>query len=107
MRRGYLTGTGTLTDELMTRVGLVNLAARLGKPMLAQVPLEQMALARPDFLLIESDSEGVVDQGTEMLHHPVLRSTPRLRLPQAWTVCGGPAYVLAAESLSRQLARQR
>jgi iron complex transport system substrate-binding protein len=91
-RRGYLTGTGTLTDELM---------------MLAQVPLEQMALARPDFLLIESDSEGVVDQGTEMLHHPVLRSTPRLRLPQAWTVCGGPAYVLAAESLSRQLARQR
>ncbi|MBB5714386.1 iron complex transport system substrate-binding protein [Sphingomonas aerophila] len=106
-RRGYLTGTGTLTDELMMRVGLVNLAARLGKPMLARVPLEQMALARPDFLLIESDSEGVVDQGTEMLHHPVLRSTPRLRLPQAWTVCGGPAYVLAAESLSRQLARQR
>ena len=39
-----------------------------------------------------------------MLHHPVLRGIPRLLLPQEWTVCGGPAYVLAAESLARQLA---
>jgi len=27
----------------------------------------------------------------------------RLRLPQAWTVCGGPAYVRAARSLIQQL----
>jgi len=102
-RRGFLTGTGTLVDELMRRVGLVNLAARRGEPGLARVTLEQMALARPDFLVVETGSDAVVDQGTEMLHHPVLGRIPRLRLPQAWTVCGGPAYVLAAESLARQL----
>jgi iron complex transport system substrate-binding protein len=38
-----------------------------------------------------------------MLHHPALRDIPRLRLPQAWTVCGGPAYVQAAQSLVAQI----
>lgn len=102
-RRGYLTGAGTLVDELLRRIGLVNLAAKLGKPALARVSLEEMALARPDFLIVETATDRVVDQGTEMLHHPLLARIPRLRVPEAWTVCGGPAYVLAAQSLARQL----
>ncbi|UZW54172.1 ABC transporter substrate-binding protein [Sphingobium sp. JS3065] len=102
-RRGYMTGTGTLVDDLMRRAGLVNLAGKLGKPALTQLPLEEMIAARPDWLIVESGSEQVVDQGTEMLHHPILRSIPRIRLPQAWTVCGGPAYVEAARSIVAQL----
>ena len=102
-RRGYMTGAGTLVDEMMKRVGLVNLATRLGKPALAQVSLEQIVAARPDYLIVETNSDRVVDQGTEMLHHPILDRIPRLRLPEAWTVCGGPAYVLAAQSLARQM----
>lgn len=104
-RRGYLTGTGTLVDDLMHRVGLRNLAARLGKPPLARVGLEEMARARPDYLIVETATDHVTDQGIELLHHPLLGAIPRLRLPEAWTVCGGPAYVLAAESLARQLRR--
>ena len=102
-RRGYMTGTGTLVDDLMRRAGLTNLAGKLGKQALAQVPLEEMIAARPDWLIVERGREQVVDQGTEMLHHPVLRSIPRIRLPQAWTVCGGPAYVQAARSIVAQL----
>jgi iron complex transport system substrate-binding protein len=105
-RRGFLTGTGTLVDDLMRRVGLVNLAARLGRGTLSRLPLEQMALARPDALIVESATDRIEDQGTEMLHHPVLARIPRLSLPQSWTVCGGPAYVSAADSLSRQLVSE-
>jgi iron complex transport system substrate-binding protein len=104
-RRGFLTGTGTLIDDLMHRIGLVNLAAQLDKPSLARVSLEQIALARPDFLVMETATQSVRDRGTEMLHHPLLDPIPRLYIPQAWTVCGGPAYVLAAESLTAQLSR--
>ena len=104
-RRGYMTGTGTLVDELMTRVGLVNLAAQLGKPPLSQVSLEEMVAARPDFLIMESATEHVVDQGTEMLHHPALAEIERVYVPQAWTVCGGPAYVWAARMLAEQVRR--
>ena len=102
-RRGYMTGTGTLVDDLMRRAGLTNLAAKLGKPALAQIPLEEMIAARPDWLIVESGSEQVVDQGTEMLHHPILKDIPRIRVPQAWTVCGGPAYGLAAHSIVAQI----
>lgn len=102
-RRGYLTGTGTLVDDLMTRVGLVNLAGRIGKPALSQLSLEELMVAQPDYLIVESAAERVMDQGTEMLHHPMLRDIKRLPLPQAWTVCGGPAYVRAAQSLADQL----
>lgn len=106
-RRGYMTGTGTLIDDLMQRVGLVNLAGKLGKPPLSTLSLEEMVAAKPDFIIVESQSDTVTDQGTEMLHHPALRDIPRIRLPQAWTVCGGPAYVEAAHSLARQIAAVR
>lgn len=103
-RRGYMTGTGTLIDDLMTRAGLVNLAGKLGKPSLSQMSLEEMAAARPDFLIVDTATDKVVDQGTEMMHHPVLDGIPRIGIPQAWTVCGGPAYVKAARALSQKVS---
>lgn len=106
-RRGFLTGAGTLVDELIQRAGLRNLATRLGRPALSRIGLEELVLARPDYLLVDSESDRVADQGTEMLHHPLLGRIPKLRLRQAWTVCGGPAYVTAAQSLSDQLVRAR
>jgi len=102
-RRGFLTGTGTLIDDLMQRTGLVNLAGKLGKPPLSRLSIEELVAARPDFIIVESATDHVTDQGTEMLHHPALRDIPRIRLPQAWTVCGGPAYVRAARSLVGQI----
>lgn len=104
-RRGYMTGTGTLIDELMRRVGLVNLAGKLGKPPLSQLSLEEMVAARPDFLIVESATDVVTDQGSEMLHHPAIRDIPRISVPQAWTVCGSPAYTQAARSMAAQIAR--
>lgn len=105
-RRGFLTGTGTLIDDLMRRAGLVNLAGKLGKPALSHLSIEELVAARPDFLIVDSGTDRISDQGTEMLHHPALRAIPRLRLPQAWTVCGGPAYVEAARSLVAQIEAQ-
>jgi iron complex transport system substrate-binding protein len=102
-RRGYLTGAGTLIDDLMHRAGLVNLAEKLGKPALSRLSIEELVAAQPDFIIVDSATAHVADQGTEMLHHPALRDIPRIRLPQAWTVCGGPAYVRAARSLVEQI----
>ena len=61
-RRGFMTGTETLIDDLMTRAGLVNLAAKLGKPPLSQISLEEMVAARPDYLIVESATDRIVDQ---------------------------------------------
>jgi iron complex transport system substrate-binding protein len=106
-RQGYLTGTGTLVDEMFRRVGLVNLAGRLGRPALSRLSLEEMALARPDFLILESGTRVVADRGTAALHHPVLdAAVPAARhlyIGQALTVCGSPAYAEAVASLAGQI----
>ena len=104
-RRGYMTGTGTLIDELMMRVGLVNLAGKLGKPPLSQLSIEEMVAAQPDYLIVESATDKVTDQGSELLHHPALKDIPRISMPQAWTVCGSPAYTQAARSMAAQIVR--
>lgn len=106
-RRGYMTGTGTLIDDLMRRLGLINLATRLDKSPLSQISLEEMVAAQPDYLIVESATNRVTDQGTEMLHHPALDGIARISIPEAWTVCGTPAYVLAARSIAEQIARHR
>jgi iron complex transport system substrate-binding protein len=106
-RQGFLTGTGTLVDDMMTRLGLVNLARRLKLPPLSRLSIEQMAIAHPDFLILESATAKVTDQGTEMLHHPLLDSVVapahHLYVPQALTVCGGPSYPAALEFLAARL----
>jgi iron complex transport system substrate-binding protein len=101
-RRGYLTGTGTLVDEMMRRVGLRNLAASLDRPVLSRLSVEEMVAARPDYLIVEN--RRVVDRGTEMLRHPALAAIPRIYLPEAWTVCGGPSYPFAVRRLAEQLS---
>ena len=99
-RRGFLTGSGTLVDDVIRRAGVENLATRLNKPALSQMSLEEMAAAQPDFLIVESATDQVRDQGVAMLHHPALDGIPRIRMPEAWTVCGGPAYVKAVRAVA-------
>lgn len=107
-RRGYLTGQGTLIDEMMRRAGLVNLATRLNRPMLSRLSVEQMAVARPDFLFVEN-GRTVRDKGSEMLQHPLLRRTipaaRRIDIPEALTTCGGPSYPDALAAMVRGIRR--
>ena len=107
-RRGYLTGQGTLVDEMMRRVGLANLATKLNRPMLSYLSIEAMAVARPDFLIVDHGGK-VRDKGTEMLEHPLLsRTVPasrRINIPEALTTCGGPSYPDAIEALAAGIRR--
>lgn len=106
-RQGYLTGTNTLVDDMMRRVGLVNIATRLGRPALSQIPLEQLVLARPDFVVTEDGVRTGEDRSGAMVRHPLLDRavTPahHLHIPQALTVCGGPGYPRAVAMLADQI----
>ena len=104
-RRGYLSGAGTLMDDMMRRVGLVNLATRLGLPALANLPLEQFVAHRPDFLI--TGAGPARDLGSQMLDHPAIAGIKRLRLPGALVDCGGPSYPQAVRLLSDQLSQKR
>jgi iron complex transport system substrate-binding protein len=108
-RQGYLTGTGTLVDDMMRRVGLVNMAGKLGRPELSQLPLEQLVLARPDFVVTEDGTRAGEDRSGAMVRHPLLEAALRpghhLYIPQALTVCGGPGYPIAVAMLADQIRK--
>jgi iron complex transport system substrate-binding protein len=106
-RRGYLTGGGSLIDEVIRRVGLVNLATRLGRPALSRMPLESLIAARPDFVLLDQAAMRAPDRGAETLRHPALDaavpSSHRLALDQALAVCDGPYFPAAIAALARDI----
>nr|WP_240320836.1 ABC transporter substrate-binding protein [Sphingomonas crusticola] len=100
-RRGYLSGGGTLMDEMVRRVGLVNLATKLGRPALSNLSLEEFVAARPDFLI--TGGKQARDLGSAMLEHPAIADIPRLYLPGSLADCGGPSFPAAVRTLSDQL----
>jgi iron complex transport system substrate-binding protein len=104
-RRGYLSGAGTLMDDMMRRVGLRNLSTELGLPPLANLPLEQLIAHRPDFLITGTGKAR--DLGSAMLDHPAIAGIPRLRLPSPLLDCGSPSYPQAIRLLSDQLRHKR
>ncbi|WP_439814571.1 ABC transporter substrate-binding protein [Zavarzinia sp. CC-PAN008] len=108
-RRGFVTGTDTLIDEMMGRVGLVNVAKGLGRRSIFRLGLEQVIQARPDLIIVNMDTSRVTDQGSALLVHPALdRIVPqhrRLFLPEALTVCGSPAYPDAVALLRQQVVQ--
>lgn len=108
-RGGYLTGPGTLMDDLMSRAGLDNLARRLDGGTIGRLSLEEIVYQRPDYLVLSNVGGDAQDEGELVLEHPALsRAMPaarQLRVPAAFTVCGGPSYPDALERIQAEAAR--
>jgi len=108
-RRGYVTGSDTLTGELMSIVGFTNAGGALAGPTGGFVSLERLVAGRPDYLIVASADPPAVDQGTALLAHPALvRLYPparRIVLPERLTVCGGPSLPAALDWLAGAVRR--
>jgi iron complex transport system substrate-binding protein len=108
-RRGLTAGSGTLVDDLITKAGLVNAAARGGVKGVRNLTLEALLAFKPDIVIAGRDIQTPRDQGSALLHHRALRKAyrraHRLLLPVAETVCPGPATAAAIETLADALER--
>ncbi|HEY0293316.1 MAG TPA: ABC transporter substrate-binding protein [Hansschlegelia sp.] len=100
---GFTAGPGSLSDELMRRAGLVNVAAELNLDNYGQLPLETIILAGVDLLIVDGDRAGPPAIATEVLSHPILAKLgDRVRVvkipPKLWT-CYGPSIADAYDIL--------
>ncbi|MGA0530700.1 ABC transporter substrate-binding protein [Hansschlegelia sp. KR7-227] len=100
---GFTAGPGSLSDELMRRAGLVNVAAELKLDNYGQLPLETIILAGVDLLIVDGDRAGPPALATEILKHPILGQLgERVRVvkipPKLWT-CYGPSIADAYDIL--------
>lgn len=108
---GFTVGRGSLVDEILTRAGLVNIAAELGIESYGQIPLETVALAGAEILVLNDTPDSPPSLAHEVLHHPVIaRLSDRLRpvpLPSRLWTCAGPSVVDAIELLVAATERPR
>jgi len=101
----YTSGSGTLIDDVISRAGLTNIAARLGYAGMERLPLELLVLSNPD-LLVTADRDysapALAQQGFE---HPAFRAQAALSgavdLASRYTICGAPFTVEAVRLLSQ------
>jgi iron complex transport system substrate-binding protein len=105
---GFTAGRGSLVDEILARAGTRNLAAEQGLENYGQIPLETVALAGVQLLILNQAENSAPSLGEALLDHPILAALPGLRLVRVparlWT-CGGPEVAEAA-ALIAAAARQ-
>ncbi len=100
---GVVIGGDTLENELMTRAGFYNLALDKNIIGFKQIDLEELILAQPKVLIIESSDVQAFSLAQEYVEHPALRShnVKIIRLSSTLS-CIAPVAVDAIESLMQQ-----
>lgn len=107
---GFTVAKGSLVDELMTRAGLDNMAARLGFANYRQIPLEAIALQQADVLILNGERDGPPSLATEALNHPIVAALGRrlrvISMPSRLWTCAGPSVVEAIRLLIERTSGQ-
>jgi len=105
---GFTVGPGSLVDEILSRAGLDNLAARLDIAADAQVPLEVVALLGADILILDRDEASAPSLADATLDHPAIAALASrmtiVSLPARLWTCGGPEIAEAVERLAAAAA---
>jgi iron complex transport system substrate-binding protein len=100
---GFTLGPRSLSGSLIEIAGFENLAARAGIVRIGQLPLEQLLLAKPDVLLVETESLHAPAMATQILSHPALRDLRRritvVEIPRPLWSCPGPWMADALDHL--------
>jgi len=103
-RNGFSPGTGTLMDELMRRVGFINVAARYGAEW-GNIPLEELIEDPPQVLLAGEVRSNMPTWADRVLRHPSLRRLEsrmtRAIFPDRLLYCAGPVLIQTADALMK------
>jgi len=106
---GFTLGPRSLSGSLIEIAGFENLAGRVGIVRVGQLPLEQLLLAKPDVLLVETENLHAPAMATQILAHPALRDLRDritvVEIPRPLWSCPGPWMADALDHLAA--ARKR
>lgn len=108
---GHTQGTGTLAHHILRAAGFKNHARSFGIEGEAELPLERLLLAPPDFLVRVTYYENDPTLGSILLRHRALRQLPGkmkvIEVPLAWTLTGNNLTARTAEHLHQQARESR
>lgn len=103
MPGGFVSGPGTLMDELLRRVGFTNAASGYGLFRSGTLSLERLIADPPHILLSGRAGPGSASRAERVLAHPALGAVRhrmvRADFPQAYLFCAGPVLIPAIRAL--------
>jgi iron complex transport system substrate-binding protein len=102
---GVVVGADTLENELMQRAGLHNLALDKNISGFGHVDIEELLLAQPQVIIVESADTHSFSLAQEYVHHPALRAshTRIIQLPATLSVCSAPVVADVIKALREQI----
>lgn len=103
---GYMTGTRTLSSDVLRAAGFSLLAERLGLEVGAMIPLELLLMADPDAVVV-GPSGSAPARADDVVHHPALARSgaERVEVDNREWICGLPAVLDLARELGGTRAR--
>jgi iron complex transport system substrate-binding protein len=106
-RGGWVMAPHSPISEMLVHMGFQLHQEVLGLAQGGVARLEAIVTTPPDFMLVDTDSNLAVDNGTALFAHPALaEAVPldrRLALPGRLTICGGPSTPVAIDMLSTEV----
>lgn len=108
---GYSAGPPSLFDEVLTHLGIANLAAGDSSGSWIRMPLEDLVRAKPDVLFLGHYRPDSPSRAATVLAHPAidraLKGGRRLHIPTNLWNCGTPVVAEAAEAIIERLRQAR
>ena len=106
---GLTSGNGTMTDDILSKAGLTNIAPQLTSFAYATVPLEQVVSTAPQLLILDDSYSRSSSRAQSFLRHPAFLSlkgrTTIYAIPSRLWLCPGPWIAEAVERLATQRTR--
>ncbi len=103
---GWTSGRPSMAEDLLTRLGAVNIASAAGIGTSGALPLEQLIAAGPQLIVVETMGDAEPRAlATQLLDHPALagRGIKRLNMPMKYWDCADRGIVDAARLIDGAL----
>jgi iron complex transport system substrate-binding protein len=105
----YVTGRGSLLDEVLQRAGFHNAGGAVATSSSGKTSLENIVASPPDLLILASNPEDYATTVGDNLRHPALRTlrarVPSIILPWSLSLCGTHHIATAVERLAAARTR--
>ena len=104
---GFSAGVPSLFNDVLTHLGLVNIAAKPGLSGWVSMTVEDVLRAEPELLILGEYRMGAPSMANLVLEHPALdtmrRDRPVVSVPTSLWNCGTPFLAQAARTLRDQV----
>jgi iron complex transport system substrate-binding protein len=95
---GFILGSGTVMDDLLSRSGFSNASGDMGMKMSDLMPIEALLLKPPSLLFVISDND--VMRARHPAMRKIMQTIPSYILPDKLVNCAGPSMIAAMKFLS-------